>query len=1011
LIGERKIVTIMFADIQGSLALIAGMDPERVDEVLSRAVDKMRQAVHRYGGTVNRMSGDGIMAIFGAPLAYEHHAEQACHAALAILADAQSDASDGVEPIRVRVGLHSGEVVVRDLISDMTTYYEAMGQAVSVAARMEQTAEAGHALISSETRRLAGDVIEVRSLGVQPVRGVPEPMELFELLAVSANARHAHSLQWDAASRFVGRETEVTLLCDALHEALAGKGGAVAVTGEAGSGKSRLVQEFLRRCDDLQPLVATGHAQSFGQRGYQVIISMLEAWLGIIAADSTAGLREKIRLGVESAMRSRVADQIQVATVQALTALCDLTASDPAWLALDPSGRRGRIAAAVCDLFWHVGEQAPLVLVAEDLHWADADSLHVLVRLAETARTGRMLVVMIFRDDSEPKDVAASCASFCRLLPLSELEARELLQSHLIPGQDTPGLEEHLLAHTGGNPLFIEECLLSLNETGDLQREGSRFRPMRQVGGVELPKTVRALIAARADRLAPVGKDILQAAAVIGQRVPRDVLAAIVLHDPAALDDALRSLCVAQFLVPGDLRREPQRESQDDPQSGAALYTYRHALTREAVYRSILLRRRVEMHGRVVAAIERLHHHRIMEYAETLAEHAQRAEDWPRATAYLRQSAKKAAARSSNRAAVKFLNDALSAAERLPDGPEKTPLLVDVLLDHRYPLFKLGELTEVSRILSRAAGMMGALDDPRRLSLLHAYQSHISWVGGDSLRALRDARISAAAAARIPDKGLMVRARFQEGMVLTARGNYQAGIAALSELPEHITSGFGGGAYPDAAMAANAQSYIARACAEIGDFASARRHADAAVELADLIEDPFSQAFAALGAGFLHLSLDDPQMAVTWLERAREKSIQAEAEFLTPLPTGFLGMAYVMGGQAERATPLLEDAIRQADAIGFRASQPYRLAALARAYLAGGRTGEALRKATEAYEMACVQGEIFGQATALCVLAEAARQSGPVTLRDADGYLSLALELARQHGLAPIERLCLRALA
>jgi tetratricopeptide (TPR) repeat protein len=313
--------------------------------------------------------------------------------------------------------------------------------------------------------------------------------------------------------------------------------------------------------------------------------------------------------------------------------------------------------------------------------------------------------------------------------------------------------------------------------------------------------------------------------------------------------------------------------------------------------------------------------------------------------------------------------------------------------------------------LSRAAGMMGALDDPRRLSLLHAYQSHISWVGGDSLRALRDARISATAAARIPDKGLMVRARFQEGMVLTARGNYQAGIAALSELPEHITSGFGGGAYPDAAMAANAQSYIARACAEIGDFGLARRHADAAVALADLIEDPFSQAFAALGAGFLHLSLDDPQMAVTWLERAREKSIQAEAEFLTPLPTGFLGMAYVMAGQAERAAPLLEDAIRQADAIGFRASQPYRLAALARAYLAGSRIGEALRKGKEAYEMACVQGEIFGQATALCVLAEAARQSGPTASRDADGYLSLALELARRHGLAPIERLCLRTLA
>jgi class 3 adenylate cyclase/tetratricopeptide (TPR) repeat protein len=1007
LIGERKIVTIMFADIQGSLALIAGMDPERVDEVLSQTAGKMRQAVHRYAGTVNRMSGDGIMAIFGAPLAYEHHAEQACRAALAILEDAQSDATDDVGPIRIRVGLHSGEVVVRQLISDMTTYYEAMGQAVSVAARMEQAAEAGHVLISPETRRLAGDVVQVRSLGVQPVKGVLQPMELFDLLAVSAAGQHAHRLQWDAASRFVGREPEVTVLTQALLSALAGNGGAVLVTGEAGSGKSRLVQEFLRRCRHIQPVVVTGYAQSFGERGYQVIIGMLEAWLGIVAADSTASLREKIRLGVASAMRSRAADQRQAAITRALTALCDLTASDPAWLVLDPSERRNRITAAVCALFRHISQEAPLVLVAEDLHWGDADSLHVLAKLAGTARTARMLVVMTSRDESKSIDAAAFGAPSCRLGPLNQLEVRELLRSHLISSEDTPAFEENLIAHTGGNPLFIEECLISLSETGDLRREGSRFRPVHQIDVVGLPTTIRALIAARVDRLAPVEKDILQAAAVIGQRVPRLILESIAMHPPAVLDDALRSLCAAQFLVPD----EPQRNVPPDPPPDADLYRYRHALTREAVYRSILLRRRREMHDRVVATIERLHHHRIDEYAEVLAEHAQRAEDWPRAANYLRQSAKKAAARSSNRTAVKFLNEARAAAEHLPDAPEKTALLVDVLLDLRYPLFKLGELTEVSRILAHAADMVHAQDDPRRLSLLHAYQSHISWVRGDSLRALQDARISATAAARIPDRGLVVRARFQEGMVLTARGDYPAGIAALSELLDHITAGFGGGTYPDAAMAANAQSYIARACAEIGDFDQARRHAEAAVKLADVIEDPFSQTFAALGVGFLHLSLGDPQAAVTWLERAREKSIQAEAEFLKPLPTGFLGMAYVMAGQAERATPLLEDAIRQADAIGFRASQPYRLAALARAYLAGGRTGDALRKATEAYERACVQSEVFGQATALCVLAEAARQSGPVTSRDADGYLSLALELARRHGLAPIERLCLRALA
>ena len=581
---------------------------------------------------------------------------------------------------------------------------------------------------------------------------------------------------------------------------------------------------------------------------------------------------------------------------------------------------------------------------------------------------------------------------------MNQAEATELLRSHLIVDPLTQSLEERLISHTGGNPLFIEECLISLSETGDLHREGSRFRLIRPVTAVELPLTVRALISARVDRLAPIEKDILQAAAVVGQRVPHDILASVVQHEAAVLNEALQSLCGGQFLVSSP----PQAEVE---------YEFRHALTRDAVYHSMLLRQRRKMHGNVVAAIERLHKHRIMEYSESLADHAQRAEDWPRAVTYLRQSANKATARNSNRAALQFLIEALAAAESLPDGPNKLPTVIDVLLQHRYPLFKLGELAEVSRILSRAADMMHALDDPGRLSLLHAYRSHILWVNGESLRALEESRASTAAAARMKDKGLEVRARFQEGMVLTYRGDYAAGIPALSELLEHIVAGFAAGAYPDASMAVTAQSYLARAHAEIGNFDRARHYVDSAIELADTMANTFSQAFAALSAGFLHLSLGDLQAAIAHLERAREKSIEAETEYLVPLPTGFLGMAYVMAGQADRAIVLLEDAIRQADRIGFRAGQPYRLAALARAYLATGRTDDALRVATEARRLASYQGEVFGLAIALCALAEIARQATPAGSSDAQDYLQRALELARTHGLAPIERLCARALS
>ena len=461
-------------------------------------------------------------------------------------------------------------------------------------------------------------------------------------------------MQWDSTSRFVGREAELSKLTQALHIALAGAGGAVAVSGEAGSGKSRLVQEFVRHCRHFQPVVVAGQAQSFGQRGYQMIIGMLEAWLGITAANSTETLRQKIRSGVASAMRVRASDQQQAATIQALIALCDITAADPAWLALDPSERRSRITAAVCTLLQQISEETPLVLVAEDLHWADADSIHVLGKLAEAAAAQRMLLVMTCRDNSRPIDLDAFGASSCRLGPLNQAEATELLRSHLIVDPLTQSLEERLISHTGGNPLFIEECLISLSETGDLHREGSRFRLIRPVTAVELPLTVRALISARVDRLAPIEKDILQAAAVVGQRVPHDILASVVQHEAAVLNEALQSLCGGQFLVSSP----PQAEVE---------YEFRHALTRDAVYHSMLLRQRRKMHGNVVAAIERLHKHRIMEYSESLADHAQRAEDWPRAVTYLRQSANKATARDSNRAALQFLIEALAAA-RVPAG-------------------------------------------------------------------------------------------------------------------------------------------------------------------------------------------------------------------------------------------------------------------------------------------------------------------------------------------------------
>jgi class 3 adenylate cyclase/tetratricopeptide (TPR) repeat protein len=992
--GERKIATILFADIQGSLALIAGMDPERVDEVLSEVIGEMRREVRRYGGTVNRVAGDGIMAIFGAPLAQEHHAKQACHAALAILANVQRDAGGDIGPIRVRVGLHSGEVVVRHLANDTSTNYEAMGEVVSIAARMEQAAEPGTAIISDVTRWLAGDDFVLRSQGVQPIKGLAHPMELFELIALRPLHEQGRRASLATASPFVGRRPQLADLLSAWQQALAGNSRAIAIVGEAGAGKSRLVHEFLLRLDEMRPLVVRGQTQSFGQRGYQLIISMMQAWLGIAAGDGETTVKEKIAAGAAATATQGGSGDSEQAIAQALTALCNPARPDPAWLVLDPTERRNRIAIAVCTVLCQLSRVTPLVIVAEDLHWADPDSIHVLKRLSSTAADERILLVMTYRDDPDAAGLETLSNQVCRLGPLNDREARELLRSHLVDDVATEVFEASLVAHTGGNPLFIEECLLALSETGAVLREGSRFRPSNETVGLRLPVTIRALISARVDRLRPVEKDILQAAAVIGQTVSRDVLILVVDNYRDVLAETLDILCAAHFLVPSD--------SDPDPET----YEFRHALTREAVYRGILSRQRAEMHARVVAAIERLHHNRVTDYAETLAEHAQLAEDWRRAVEYFRQSARKAIARSANRAAVTYLESAQRAADHLPQTAECHRDRVAILLELRFPLFKLGRLADVAGALARAAPMARELDDPRSLALLYVYQSHIIWVGGGSERALAEVREAIKAAERIPDRNLAVRARFQEGMILVYRGEHRSGITALSDMLGHINAGISAGTYPDATMAGEAHSYIARAYSEIGEFHAAGRHAEAARNVADRIQDPFCQAFAALCTGVLYLYREEWDVAIKWLERSRERSVKAEAEYLIPLPSGFLGMARIMAGAAGSAVGLLEEVVQQADRIGFRAGQPYRLAVLARSYRHVGRTEVALHTATEALEMARAYGEVSSEVTALHVLADIMLDRGGETRTHSEEYRSSALEIAQRHGLGPLVRWC-----
>jgi tetratricopeptide (TPR) repeat protein len=568
------------------------------------------------------------------------------------------------------------------------------------------------------------------------------------------------------------------------------------------------------------------------------------------------------------------------------------------------------------------------------------------------------------------------------------------VRSLILPGPNIEALERHLVARTKGNPLFIEECLSSLADTGALEQEQSAYRLVGSVSDIELPVTLRALLTSRVDRLPEIEKGVLQAASVVGPVVPTELVGLIVTIAPDRLRSALQRLHEGGFLTPS--------ETATDGSS----YDFRHALTREAVYADMLIRSRRDLHARVLTAIEQHYQDRIAEHVEALAEHAIHAENWQKAADYCRQSARKATFRNSNGEAVRFLEQALGALARLPDGGETRGAQIDVHLEMRFPLFKLGRTDEVAQHLGSAAPLASTLQDHRRLALLHTYESHIRWLFGESDAALDAAREAIAAAGAIPDRALEARARFQEGLIWMTRGAYPRAIEAIAGVLDYAEVEYKAGSYPDAAIAVTAQTYLSRIDAELGKFDSAQHHLDAAHALAEEIDNTFSRLFVATADGFLCLCRGDAEAAIPLFERARGIAVAADSRLMIPVPTGFLGMAYAAVGRTEDALHRLNDAIADADSMDHRAGQPIRLAALARACLASGDIAAARRHAKAAAQMARVQIEPNGEAAALRAMGEAWLAGTDADVDAARQSIAEALRIADAHGLSPLAGEC-----
>jgi len=988
--GERKHVTILFADLKGSMELLADRNPEEARKILDPVLELMMDAVHRYEGTVNQVMGDGIMALFGAPLAHEDHAVRACYAALRMQESVAQYAegifrSQGV-PIQIRVGLNSGEVVVRAIGNDLHMDYTAVGQTTHLAARMEQMATPGTILLAPATLQLAEGYVQVAARGPVAVKGVAEPMEVYALTGASAVRTRFHAAAARGLTRFVGRDTEIEHLRRTLALAHDGRGQLVAVVGEPGVGKSRLAYEFTHSYRTQGWLILEASSASYGKAtSYLPIIDLLKTYFTIHDRDTHREIREKVTGKVFTL------DRTLEPILPPLLALLDVPVEDAPWQALDPAQRRQRTLGAIKHLLLRESQGRPVLLVFEDLHWIDAETQALLDGLVEGLPTARLLLLVNYRPEYQHGWGSKTYYSQLRLDTLPAESAGELLGALL---GDDPGVEplKRLLVKRG-NPFFVEESIRTLVEMGALAGERGDHRLTRPLQTIEVPATVQVMLSARIDRLEADDKRLLQTASVIGKDVPLVLLQAVAEAGEEAVHRGVTHLQAAEFMYETRLFPDPE-------------YTFTHALTHEVTYGTLLQERRKALHAQIVGAIERSYPDRLTEHVERLAHHAVRGELWERAVTYLRQAAARAFMQSANRAASAYLEQAIDALKRLPESPSTLETGIDLRFELRNAVAQT--TTGYRGLIDHLKGaetLSRALGDRHRLGRALDLQSNYWRTVGELEQAITLADRSLAIAEELNDVGLAVAARLHLGMAYHEAGDYGRGMSVLLDnvvlLGDDDAQERFGLAVPPAELS---RVWLAYCLAEKGDLHEGIKCAVEARRFAEQTGRRLDMVYALRAQIVVYLWKGDFETVVSLSEQLLALSASEDLAIGRPVAAAALGYVQALCGQVEEGRSRLEEALTALSSMGIHVMLA--LFRVWRSEILGfqGHFEEAEEEARGALDLARERGCRGYEAYALRVLAELAMRRASHS--SASTRYREALALAGELGMRPLVAHC-----
>jgi len=995
--GERKTVTALFADIKGSMELMEDLDPEEARAIVDPALKLMIDSVHRYDGYIVQSTGDGIFALFGAPVAHEDHPQRALYAALRMQDDIRRlaerlRAEKGMN-LQVRVGANVGEVVVRSIqTGERQAEYTPIGHSTSLASRLQSLANPGSIAISDGLRKLVEGYFALKALGPALIKGSSEPVNVYEVLGLGPLRTRLQRAAGRGLTKFVGRQREMEALRHAAEEAQAGHGQIVAVMADPGVGKSRLFYEFKaiqggaqraslagRDACPAEWMVLEALSVSYGKASaYLPVLDMLSQYFEISHDDDDRKRRELI-LGKVLSLDRQLEDTLPY--LYSLQAIAE-TGDSPAQM--DPQIRRRRTLDAVKRILLRESLNQPLMVIFEDLHWIDNETQALLNVLVEAIANAPILLLVNYRPEYRHEWDSRTNYTQLRLDPLGRESAQEMLAAMLGDGNDLTPLKRLIIERTEGTPFFMEEMVQALFEDGVLQRNGV-VKLARPISTVKVPTTVQAVIASRIDRLAHVDKELLQTLAVLGHEFLLKLVEAVALEFSDELEQILAHLQLAEFIY-------------EQPAMGGVEYGFKHALTQEVAYKSILIERRRTLHDRTASALEDLYGQQLDDHYSELAHHYLRGNDVRKAVHYAQLAAEQAISRAAYAQTTSLITDAVKLLEKLPEGGEHRRAELALRTIESTVSFVLhgASSKERERAVRRMCELAEKIDDGDQFIRALSTLSGLYWVQGESNRALALAKRCLALGGAKQDDGSLVDSLWNAGMAALCCGMlreaasyFEDALAQARTISNSISMQWG------FLHRVGLLSELAHVQQGLGRVGEAVKTAEGALRQARDAQHLFSLGDALIMAGALYQKLRQPELVLAHCEEAIALSEEnGFAEWLL-WSRAYHGLALIALGQITEGIAEMEAGIVGFQRQGGAPFLQYVIALRAEAIARVGRVDESLTILSETLAHITRSGEKVDHAEILRLKGEVLIIRDRSSIADAEQCFREALEVAR----------------